>query len=134
MNILEIFGDKLREKISNNDQNASELLIELATFFYKIDNRVSLQEQEYMESLVAGLEWKSSTSIESYQTACIARVNKIIDAPENEISNYLSHVMESLAKVGGVEEAQILAKEISDADGEVADEEVKYLEIVMAFK
>ncbi len=133
MKILDVFGVRLKALIAENEQSANELLIELGTFFYKIDNRISLEEKEYMDNLMADIEWASSTSIETYQKACIARVNKIVDAPESETFSYLTDLMDSLAKLGAVEKAQMIAQEISDADGEISDEEVKYLDTVLAY-
>ena len=133
MNIRDTFGVKFNEMFSQNEQAVNELLIELATFFYKIDKRVSLEEQEYMENLMAGLKWTSPTNIETYQSGCIARVNKIDSAPESEVYSYLTKLMESLEKVDGVAQAKEIAREISDADGEIADDEVKYLKFIKAF-
>ena len=133
MSILEIFGDKLKGLFPQNEQSTNELLIELATFFYKIDRRVSLQEQQYMEDLMANIDWHSATSIESYQNECIGRINKVVTAPEAETMGYLTQLMDALAKVQGVEQAKTIAKEISDSDGEISDEEVRYLDIVLSY-
>ena len=133
MNILDIFGAQLKEVFSQNEQSTNELLIELATFFYKIDKRITLEEQEYMDGMMGGIEWVSPTCIESYQDACIGRVNKIVGASESEIHNYLTQIMESFEKLDSVEQAKSIAREISEADGEIADDEAKYLQIVMAF-
>ena len=133
MNILDIFGAQLKEVFSQNEQSTNELLIELATFFYKIDKRITLQEQEYMDGMMDDIEWVSPTSIGAYQDTCIARANKIVGASESEIHNYLTQIMESLEKLGSVEQAKNIAREISEADGHIADDEAKYLEIVMAF-
>jgi len=133
MNILDVFGTKLKEVFSQNEQSTNELLIELATFFYKIDKRITLQEQEYMDGMMDNIEWVSPTSIGAYQDTCIGRVNKIVGASESEIHNYLTELMESLAELGSIEQAKNIAVKISEADGEIADDEAKYLEIVMAF-
>lgn len=53
---------------------------------------------------------------------------------EDQIYSYLSNLMQELSELGVVVKAQTLAKEISDADGEIADDEVKYLDLVMSFK
>ena len=42
--------------------------------------------------------------------------------------------MQKISALGAVAKAQTLAKEISDADGEIADDEVKYLDLVTSFK
>lgn len=134
MNILNVFKSKVESLLVECEQSASEKLIELATFFYKVDQRVSLEEQNYMDELLETIEWKSSVSIESYQTSCIAKINGITGMSEDQIHSYLSNLMDEISELGAVAKAQTLAKEISDADGEIADDEVKYLELVMSYK
>lgn len=134
MNILSVFKNKVTSMLSECEQSTSEKLIELATFFYKVDKRVSLAEQKYIDELLETIEWKSSVSIESYQTDCIAKINGVIAMPEDKIYSYLANLMHALNELGALDKAQTLAKEISDADGEIADDEVKYLDLVMSFK
>ncbi|WP_415884216.1 hypothetical protein [Neptuniibacter sp. QD34_54] len=64
MNILDVFKNKVGSLLNESDQEANEKLIELATFFYKIDNRVSLEEQRYVDELMGTIEWSSTISIE----------------------------------------------------------------------
>ena len=87
-----------------------------------------------MDELLETIEWKSSVNIESYQTSCIANINGITGMSEDQIYAYLSNLMHEISELGAVAEAQTLAKEISDADGEIADDEVKYLDLVMSYK
>lgn len=134
MNILNVFKSKVTSLLSECEQSASEKLIELATFFYKVDQRVSLEEQNYMDELLETIEWKSSVNIESYQTSCIANINGITGMSEDQIYAYLSNLIHEISEHGAVAKAQTLAKEISDADGEIADDEVKYLDLVMSYK
>ena len=134
MNIISVFRSKVTSLLGGCEQSASEKLIELATFFYKVDKRVSLAEQNYIDKLLGTIEWKSTVSVESYQTSCIAKINSITGMSEDQIYSYLSNLMQELSELGVVVKAQTLAKEISDADGEIADDEVKYLDLVMSFK
>ncbi len=133
MNILDVFKTKINAVFDDDEQRANELLIELATFFYKVDRRVSLQEQAYMSELMENISWESPISIEAYQNDCIARINGILSSSEDAIHRYLLQLMESLVKEGAVEKAKVIAREISDADGEVADDEVMYLDVVKTF-
>lgn len=133
MKILEVFSS-VKSLLNKDDQRISECLIELATFFYKIDRRVSLAEQDYIDDLMKSIKWESTIHIVSYQADCVARVNTIFDSTEDQVCEYLSRLMEELLELGGDKQAKVIAKEISDADGEIADEESKYLDYVMAFE
>lgn len=133
MNIVEVFSSKVKSMFDEDQQTLNECLIEIATFFYKVDQRISLEEQKYMQELMDSINWTSSVSVEAYQRGCIARVNNKLSGSEESIVDYLSKLMETLASVDGVEKAKAIAKEIADADGEIADDEVRFLEIVSAY-
>ncbi|USH01280.1 hypothetical protein K6Q96_10115 [Grimontia kaedaensis] len=134
MNIIAVFQGKAASLLAESEQSASEKLIELATFFYKIDNRVALAEQKYMDELLQTIEWKSTVSVESFQRNCIGKINNVLDGSDEEASAYLSQLMQGLSELGAAEKAKTLAKEISDADGEIADDEVRYLDLIKSFK
>lgn len=134
MNIIAVFQGKAASLLADSEQSASEKLIELATFFYKIDNRVALAEQKYMDELLQTIEWKSTVSVESFQRNCIGKINSVLDGSDEEASAYLSQLMQELSELGAAEKAKTLAKEISDADGEIADDEVRYLDLIKSFK
>lgn len=133
MNILNVFKGTVTDLLSDSEQDISEKLIELATFFYKIDKRVSLEEQKYIDELMETIEWNSTVSVESYQLNCIAKINKMIGSSDEYVSVYLSDLMQSLSELGAADKAKKLAKEISDADGEIADNEVKYLDLIKSY-
>lgn len=44
---------------------------------------------------------------------------------DDQVYSYLADLMQEIAALRAVTKAQTLAKEISDADGEIADDEVK---------
>ena len=134
MNIMSAFKGKIALLVKESDQSASEKLIELATFFYKIDKRVSLEEQKYIDELMSSLEWRSTVSIESYQASCIAKINGVIESSEPQVLAYLSSLMQELSALGATAKAQALAQEVSDADGEIAEDEIKYLDLVMSYE
>lgn len=134
MNIIETFRNKISVLMNDDEQKVSEKLIELATFFYKIDRRVSLAEQNYIDQLVENSVWKSSISAESFHRDCIARINRIVVQREEQISVYLSDLMQEISDLGAASKAKALVREVADADGEIADDEIKYLDIVSCYE
>ncbi|WP_412724735.1 hypothetical protein [Alteromonas sp. D210916BOD_24] len=133
MNIVKVFKDSVSSLLNNSEQEVSEKLIQLATFFYKVDRRVSLEEQKYMDDLLETIEWNSPIDADYYQRTCISEINNLLDRSEDQIYAYLSKLMLDLSDLGAAEKAKILAKEISDSDGEIADDEVRYLEYILSF-
>ena len=138
MNILSVFREKVlalldADRISNR-QEVNEKLVELATFFYKIDGRISLPEQAYMEELLNSLEWNSTTPVETFQNECIARINQLKLSDSAIVASYLTGLMTRLEELEAIDQAIAIAKEISDADGEIADDEVRYLEVVRSYR
>ncbi|MEO0974848.1 MAG: hypothetical protein AAFX85_17305, partial [Pseudomonadota bacterium] len=134
MNINTFFKSRFSSMLSEGEQRANEKLIELATFFYKIDRRISLEEQQYIDELLRTTQWESAISIEAYQRECIAKINQTLEASAERVSAYLSNLMQELSDLGAASRAKAIAKEISDADGEIADDEARYLELVMSFE
>lgn len=133
MKIVEVFKTKVASLVNDETQAVSEKLIELATFFYKIDRRVALAEQKYMDQLLESIDWKSSINVHSYQRRCASRINDVIGKGDEAVGAYLSRLMKEVTDLGAVEKAKTIAREVSDADGEIADDEVKYLDIVMSY-
>ncbi|MEM1189499.1 MAG: hypothetical protein AAGI72_13290 [Pseudomonadota bacterium] len=133
MNVIDAMKSRIAAVINDKEPSVSEKLIELATFFYKIDKRVSLEEQSYIDGLLKTIEWDLPLSTEAFHRNCIGKINRIIDEPEESIRLYLTELMQDLSELGATAKAKTIAKEISDADGEIADEEVKYLDLVMSF-
>ncbi len=65
-------------------QSDSEALIRIATFFYKIDGRISIEEQDYMSQLKEELEWQSNIDIDRFQQRIVAEINQVIDGPADQ--------------------------------------------------
>lgn len=116
-----------------SEQSDSEALIKIATFFYKIDSRISIEEQEYMQKLMDTLEWESNISIERFQERVITEVNQVLDGSPEYYNSYLAKVMDSIKSEEVIAKAKEIAKAISDSDGEIADEEVSSLDFISAY-
>lgn len=134
MNLIKVIKSKLAFLTQDSDQAVNEKLIELATFFYKVDSRIAQAEQDFISQLVQTIEWSSSIDAETFQERCIAKINGILGGSEQQISVYLANLMQEISALGAAAQAKTLASEISNADGEIADEEVKYLDLVMSFE
>jgi tRNA A37 N6-isopentenylltransferase MiaA len=134
MNIIKIIKSKLLALTNDSDQAVSEKLIELATFFYKVDRRISQEEQDFIGQLVQTIDWNSPISAETFQERCIAKINGILSGSEEHITVYLTNLMQELSDLGAATQAKTLAVEISTADNELAHDELKYIELVMSFK
>ena len=93
-----------------------------------------MAEQEYIKELIDSLEWNSNISIESFQTSCISKINEVVSGSDEQISLYLSDLMQEISDLGIASKAIRIAKEISDSDGEIADDEVRYLELIKCYK
>ncbi len=134
MSLIKIIKSKLTFLTNDSDQAVSEKLIELATFFYKVDSRISQEEQDFISQLVQTIEWSSPIDAETFQERCIAKINGILGGSDEQITVYLANLMQEISELGATAQAKTLAAEISNADEEVADDEVKYLDLVMSFE
>ena len=87
-----------------------------------------------MEELLETLDWNSSISPEAYQQDCLARIHRILSCDEESICRYLSDLMERIAELDAADTAADIAKAIADADGEIADQEIRYLDLVKSYR
>lgn len=121
-------------KQTTGNQAENEALVTLATFFYKVDGRVTLEEQDYIRDFLSVMEWDSKIDIEVFQSRIIPKVNNIL-ACDNDEENlkFLAELMESIASDDARSRAKQIARAIADADGEIDDREVKCLEYIKQF-
>lgn len=117
----------------NGSQSDSEALIRIATFFYKIDGRISIEEQDYMSQLKEELEWQSNIDIDRFQQRIVAEINQVLDGPADQYNVFLERVMDSIESKVAIEKAKQIAQAISDTDGEIADTEVKSLDFISTY-
>lgn len=113
------------------DQTESEALLLLATFFYKVDKRVTLDEQDYIDRLMRDLPWTSPIGPEAMKSRLLPRVEAVLQAGVAAYLPFLAEVMECLTSGDAVAQAQAVAKEITSVDGEIDDHEMMCLDYVM---
>ena len=116
-----------------SEQSDSEALIRIATFFYMIDSRITLEEQEYVQKLMDALEWESSEDIQAFQEKVITEVNEVLDRSPEYYNSYLAKAMDSIKSEEAIVKAKEIAEAISDADGVLADEEANSLDFISAY-
>lgn len=128
--------DRIKEffKQSSGNQEENEALVTLATFFYKVDGRVTLEEQDYIDDLLSVMEWNSSIDIQVFQSRIIPKINDVL-VSDSDADNlkFLSNLMASFTTDEARSRAKQIARAISDADGEIDDREVKCLEYIKQF-
>lgn len=127
--ILSVF----KSPIDGASQKESEALVMLATFFYKVDRRVALEEQQYIEKFIEEVPWFSSLDVSTFQERLIAVVNSVLAAGEERSYEFLGEIMSLIETDDGRDRAKRIAREISDVDGEIGDLEVKFLEYVLTY-
>lgn len=128
-NLKEIVSGTSKE----NAQASTKKLIELATFFYKVDNRITLGEQRFVEELLVYMVWDGPQSAESFQSSCVLKINRVLEQAEEAIHEYVLTLIGEIGELGALSRAQAIAKDISEIDGVVSSEEAKYLQLVMSF-
>ncbi|PCJ35812.1 MAG: hypothetical protein COA99_13605 [Moraxellaceae bacterium] len=116
-----------------SNQKDSEALVALATFFYKVDGRITLDEEEYINNFLSVLEWNSSIDITVFQKRVIPTINQVLDGPIDGYLKYLGGLMDDIESKEARALAKKIAQEISDVDGEVADLEVQCLDYIKNF-
>lgn len=128
--------DRIKEffKQSSGDQEENEALVMLATFFYKVDGRVALEELDYINDLLSVMDWNSSIDIQVFQTRIIPKINDVLDSDSDEDNlKFLASLMESISSDDARSRAKQIARAISDADGDIDEREGKYLEYIKQF-
>lgn len=102
----------------------SQAIIELATFFYKVDLRVAIEEQDYLAELMPSLPWSGLVSRETFHQRILPRVSEAASAPLDRRLAYLAELIEQITTSDGKARALEIAAAICDADGEISDDEM----------
>jgi len=116
-----------------SNQKDSEALVALATFFYKVDGRITLDEEEYIDDFLSVLEWNSTIDITVFQKRVIPTINQVLDGAIDGYLKYLGGLMDDIESKEVRALAKKIAQEISDVDGETADLEVQCLDYIKNF-
>lgn len=110
----------------SQQQTFNHAVIRLAVLLYQIDNKVTLTEQEYLEELVAELDWQSPISREAYLNEVIYQTRQALDAREG--GRYLRTFKEALTY--DAHKAMEVAMMITGVDGERSEDETAILSLL----
>ncbi len=119
--------------ITTGNQKDNEALVTLATFFYKVDGRITWGEEEYMVNLLSAMEWNSNVDVAEFLQRVIPIINRVLDGPVENYMEFLANLMEDLQSDEAKARAKQIARAISDADGEISDIEVECLDYINNF-
>ncbi|QJR79851.1 TerB family tellurite resistance protein [Alteromonas pelagimontana] len=107
-------------------QAFNQALIRLSVLLYQVDKKVTLSEQEYLESVLEKLDWQSPICREAFFNDAIYQTRQALDAGQ-EI-DYLRALKGDL--LFDADKAMEVAIAITGVDGERSDEETELLSLL----
>ncbi len=110
----------------SNHQSFNQALIQLSVLLYQIDGKVTLTEQEYLDSVIHDMEWESPISVEAFLTDAIYTARKALD--EGDSIELLKSLKEDL--LFDVDKAMEVAMQITGVDGERNEKEREVLSLL----
>jgi alpha-D-ribose 1-methylphosphonate 5-triphosphate synthase subunit PhnH len=124
-NMFESTDDSLEQKVTP-EQSFNEAVIKLTVLMYQIDGKVTLSEQDYFDTVLASLNWRSGVTIEAYVNDAIHQARVAIDGDKAR------EFLFSLANGLNVDPARSLevAMDITEVDGNRSDEELELLSLL----
>ncbi|MCW8091453.1 tellurite resistance TerB family protein [Alteromonas sp. ASW11-130] len=110
----------------SSQQSFNQALIQLAVLLYQIDGKVTLTEQEYLDSVIEEMCWESPISIDAFLTEAIYQTRKALD--EGKGIELLKSLKEHL--LHDVDKAMEVAMQITGIDGERNEKETEVLSLL----
>lgn len=104
-------------------QGFNEALIKLSVLLYQIDGKVSLSEQDYLESVISELDWGSTICKEAFLNDAIHRARQAVD--NDDCKAFIRDLGDELNQ--DAEKALEVAMELTVVDGERSEEETELL-------
>ncbi|GAB5381040.1 MAG: hypothetical protein Alis3KO_18230 [Aliiglaciecola sp.] len=111
------------------DQIQRQALFDIALMFVMIDGVIDKSEQIFMQQWMAKLDWKHELSIEEYYKLVEGKIQYAID--NDQVDDFLAHRTSLLSDPWMKSQATQLAEDISNADGELADQEKHALAFIL---
>ncbi|WP_137167590.1 TerB family tellurite resistance protein [Salinimonas lutimaris] len=110
----------------SNQQAFNQALIRLSVLLVQIDKKVTLTEQDYLDEVVASLDWQSPICREAFFNDVIYQTRKAIDVGDSV--KYLRSFKDDL--VFDADKAMEVAMQITGVDGERSEEETEILSLL----
>lgn len=104
-------------------QGFNEALIKLSVLLYQIDGKVSLSEQDYLDQVIAELEWGSTICKSAFLNDAIHCARQAVD--NNDCKTFIRDLGEDLNQ--DASKTFDVAMELTGIDGERTEEETELL-------
>ena len=108
-------------------QPQREALIDLLLWTMYVDRMLALSENDRIDQLPEELSWESVTPFPTYLNASFARVREVL-SDEDEARKLLDDIYARLGTDAARRRAYDACLDLADIDGQVAEEERRFLE------
>ncbi|MCW8107802.1 TerB family tellurite resistance protein [Alteromonas ponticola] len=110
----------------SSQQSFNQALIQLSVLLYQIDGKVTITEQEYLDSVIDEMQWESPISVDAFLTDAIYQTRKALD--EGNGLELLKSLKEHLSF--DADKAMEVAMQITGVDGERNEKEREVLSLL----
>ncbi|QPG04800.1 TerB family tellurite resistance protein [Salinimonas marina] len=110
----------------SSQQTFNQALIRLSVLLYQVDNKVTLTEQDYLEELLASLDWQSPICREAFFNDVVYQTRLALDTGEGIY--YLRSFKDDL--LFDAEKAMEVAMAMTGIDGDRSEEETEILALL----
>ena len=104
-------------------QRFNQALIQMSVLLYQVDRKVTLTEQEALDTLVEQLDWQSPISSEAFKTEAIFQARQALDSGDGK--EMLKILKEDL--LFDADKTMEVAYMITGVDGERSEDEAELL-------
>lgn len=106
-----------------------EAMIDLMIWTMYADKLLSLPENEKIDQMTEEMEWKSPTPPSQYVMIAISKIRDVLE-DEAKAAEEMDSIYERLGTDDMRRDAYTVCRDLARADGEVADEEVNFLNTI----
>lgn len=107
-------------------QRQREAMIDLLIWMMYADNVLTLPENDRIDQITEEMEWDSPNRPSAYVNVSIAKIRDVL-ADDGKAKELLDSIDQRLGSDKMRSEAYEACRELANADGQVADEEMKLL-------
>ncbi|WP_100655994.1 TerB family tellurite resistance protein [Alteromonas flava] len=105
------------------EQGFNEALIKLSVLLYQVDGKVTLSEQDYLDEILATLDWGSTICRQAFLNEAIHQARQAVD--NNDCKAFMQSLSEELNQ--DANKALEVAMELTAIDGERSEQETELL-------
>lgn len=110
-------------------QKQREAMIDMLLWTMYADKLLALPENDRIDQLTEEMEWDSPTPPSQYLKVAIAKIRDVLD-DDDKAAVIMNSIYERLGTDEMRRDAYVACRDLAKVDGEVADEEVDFLNTV----